>query len=57
MIIADVDNGKLVRLCVTYGETIEMDLPIAGKSKMVINGYRCMADIQVQVDRIIDVSD
>lgn len=57
MIIADVDNGKLVRIYVTDGETIEMDLPIAEKSKMVINGYLCMADIQVQVDRIIDVSD
>lgn len=57
MIIADVDNGKLVRLYVTDGEAFEMDLPITEKSKMIVDGYRTLANIQVQVNRIIDVTD
>lgn len=57
MIIADVDNGKLVRLYVTDGEALEIDLPINEKSKMIVDGYRTLANIQVMVNRIIDVTD
>lgn len=57
MLIAEVERGKLRRLYgVTPGDD-EMEFPIDGKVKMMVDSDGALVSLRLKVDRVIDISD